>query len=203
MIGKNDVVYFSLGEEKVSLHTSQIKLPDENRICSCLFWQAKRMYALIAHVKLPSQGSVRRQNSQFVFISSSFEVWNRPKYKWGFRLALSMTGCNFPCHCKLTSSLFTLYCLHRGKKEEIDESSSEFLHWGLIVFCMVRHRYRGRGSYQNFWNSVRLHERSRSLTIVHFWDQLLFFIIIQRSTLNLLVLLYSSHNEYVSSRLNH
>lgn len=174
MIGKNDVVYFSLGEEKVSLHASQIKLPDENRICSCLFWQAKRMYALIAHVKLPSQGSVRRQNSQFVFISSSFEVWNRPKYKWGFRLALSMTGCNFPCHCKLASSLFTLYCLHGGKKEEIDESSSEFLHWGLIVSRMVRHRYRGRGSYQNFWNSVRLHERSRSLTIVHCYSSSLF-----------------------------
>lgn len=128
LIGKTDEVYLSLGEKKVSLHASQIKLPDENRICSCLFWQAKWMYALIAHVKLPSQGSVRRQNSQFVFISSSFEVWNRPKYKWGFRLALSMTGCNFPCHCKLTSSLFTLYHLHGEKnmKEEIDESSREF-----------------------------------------------------------------------------
>lgn len=168
MIGKNDVVYFSLGEEKVSLHASQIKLPDENRICSCLFWQAKRMYALIAHVKLPSQGSVRRQNSQFVFISSSFEVWNRPKYKWGFRLALSMTGCNFPCHCKLASSLFTLYCLHGGKKEEIDESSSEFLHWGLIVSRMVRHRYRGRGSYQNFWNSTFL----RPIVILHHYSKI-------------------------------
>lgn len=172
MIGKNDVVYFSLGEEKVSLHASQIKLPDENRICSCLFWQAKRMYALIAHVKLPSQGSVRRQNSQFVFISSSFEVWNRPKYKWGFRLALSMTGCNFPCHCKLTSSLFTLYCLHGGKKEEIDESSREFCKWiftlGPNCFSYGQTQIQGRGSYQNFWNSVRVHERSRSLTIVHF-----------------------------------